>query len=217
MSTKVRETERRSRRLRSPLVWLAAVRAVLGIVAIPFAPALYRDHFVVLVLLRPSKEVLLAAGFLIRDGQVQLFPVLTASIPLTILGVWNFFFLGQAWAKEIHDDKLPRVARRVLPPKRIRALTKVLEKKGIPVVLFGRLAAFPSTMIAAAAGASRMKAKKFLPSDGIGALASVAEVLVAGYLFGEAYKRAGTGITAIGVVVFLALLVAVGRWLSRET
>lgn len=198
-------------------MWFAAVRAVLGIVAIPFAPALYRDHFVVLVLLRPSKEVLLAAGFLIRDGRVQLFPVLLASIPLTIIGVWNFFLLGQGWAKEINDDDLPRVTRRVLPPKRIKALTKVLEKKGVPVVLFGRLAAFPSTMIAAAAGASRMDARRFFVGDGVGAIASVAEVLVAGYLFGEAYKEAGTGITVIGVVVFFGLLVAVGRWLSRET
>ncbi len=115
--------------------------------------------------------------------------MLAASIPLTVLGVWNFFFLGQAWAKEINDDKLPQVARRVLPPKRIKALTKVLKKKGVPVVLFGRLAAFPSTMIAAAAGASRMKAKKFLPADGLGAIASVAEVLIAGYLFGEATRR----------------------------
>src|SRR3954467_6897837 len=118
MSTTARATERRSRRWRSPLVWLAAGRAVLGIVAIPFAPALYRDHFVLLVLLRPSKEVLLAAGFLIRDGRVQLLPVLLAAIPLAILGVWHFYVLGQAWAKEISDDNMPRLARRLLPPKR---------------------------------------------------------------------------------------------------
>lgn len=216
MSPRVRGTERFSRRARVPLVWLAAVRAVLGIVAIPFAPALYRDHFVALVLLRPSKDVLLAAGFLIRDGRVQLFPVLVASIPLTILGVWNFFLLGRGWAKEINDDKLPRVARRLLPPKRIKSLTKVLERRGLPVVLFGRLAAFPSTLIAAAAGASRLDAKRFFIGDGVGGLASVAEVLVAGFLFGEAYKKAGTGLTVIGVVVFFGLLVAVGRWLSQE-
>ncbi|MEY2447771.1 MAG: hypothetical protein QOH79_1247 [Acidimicrobiaceae bacterium] len=198
-------------------MWLAAARAVLGIIAIPLAPALYRDHFVVLVLLRPSKEVLLAAGFLIRDGRVHLLPVLLAAIPLAILGVWHFFVLGQAWAKEINDDKLPSIARRVLPPKRIKALTKVLDKKGVPVVLFGRLAAFPSTLIAAAAGASRMAPRRFFPADGLGGLLSVAEVLIAGYLFGAAYKSAGKGITVIGVVVFIGLLIAFGRWLSRET
>jgi membrane protein DedA with SNARE-associated domain len=200
------------------LLWLAAGRAALGIIAIPLAPALYRDHFVVLVLLRPSKEVLLAAGFLVRDGRVHLLPVLLAATPLAILGVWHFFVLGQAWAKEINDDKgLPRFAQRVLPPKRIKALTKVLDKKGVMVVLLGRLAAFPSTLIAAAAGASRMKPRRFFAADGLGGLLSIAEVLVAGYLFGAAYKTAGKGITAIGIVVFVGLLVAFGRWLSRET
>jgi membrane protein DedA with SNARE-associated domain len=197
---------------------LAAVRAVLGIIAIPLAPSLYRDHFVVLVLLRPSKEVLLAAGFLIRDGRVDLFPVLLAAIPLAILGVWHFYVLGQAWAKELNDDKgLPRVARRLLPPKRIKALTKVLDKKGVTVVLLGRLAAFPSTLIAAAAGASRMEPKRFFPADGVGGLLSIAEVMIAGYVFGAAYKTAGKGITVVGVVLFIGLLVAFGRWLSRET
>ncbi|MEY2453729.1 MAG: associated Golgi protein [Acidimicrobiaceae bacterium] len=170
-----------------------------------------------LVLLRPSKEVLLAAGFLIRDGRVNLFPVLLAAIPLAILGVWHFYLLGQAWAKEINDDDMPGFARRVLPPKRVKAMTKVLDKKGVPVVLFGRLAAFPSTVIAAAAGASRMEPRRFLPADGLGGLLSVAEVLIAGYAFGAAYKSAGKGITVIGVIVFIGLLVAVGRWLSRET
>jgi membrane protein DedA with SNARE-associated domain len=84
-------------------------------------------------------------------------------------------------------------------------------------VLFGRLAAFPSTVIAAAAGASRMEPRRFLPADGLGGLLSVAEVLIAGYAFGAAYKSAGKGITVIGVIVFIGLLVAVGRWLSRET
>ncbi|MEY2422148.1 MAG: hypothetical protein QOI95_2215 [Acidimicrobiaceae bacterium] len=179
---------------------------------------MYEDHFIVLVLLRPSKEVLLAAGFLIRDGRVGLLPVLLAATPLAILGVWHFYVLGQAWAKEINDDKgLPRIAQRVLPPKRIKALTKVLDKKGVPLVFFGRLAAFPSTLIAAAAGASRMEARRFFLADGVGGLLSIAEVLIAGYLFGAAYKSAGKGITVIGVVVFVGLLVAFGRWLSRET
>ena len=152
------------------MLWLAAARAVLGIIAIPLAPALYEDHFVVLVLLRPSKEVLLAAGFLIRDGRVQLFPVLLAAIPLAILGVWQFYVLGQAWAQELNDEEgLPKVAQRLLPPERIKALTHVLDKKGVVVVLLGRLAAFPSTLIAAAAGASRMAPTRFLRPTGLAA------------------------------------------------
>src|SRR4051794_33274771 len=162
MPTRVPETERLARRGRVVLLWVAAVRAVLGIIAIPLAPVLYRDHFVILVLLRPSKEVLLAAGFFIRDGRVHLLPVLIAATPLAILGVWHFYLLGRAWAAELNDEKdLPAVAERLLPPKRVKALGKVLDDKGVVVVFFGRLAAFPSTLIAAAAGGSRMKPSRF--------------------------------------------------------
>ena len=44
---------------------------MLGIVAILLAPALFDDHFVVLVLLRPTKEVLLAGGFFLRQDDVE--------------------------------------------------------------------------------------------------------------------------------------------------
>ena len=199
-------------------MWLAAFRAVLGLIAIPLAPALYQDHFVVLVLLRPTKEVLLAAGFLVSEGRVQLLPVLLAAVPLAILGVWHFYVLGRAWASELHDEEgLPRVAHRVLPPKRIKAFTKVLDEKGVTVVLLGRMAAFPSTLIAAAAGASRMEPARFLRADGVGAGLSIAEVLIAGYAFGAAYRSAGKGITVIGVVIFIGLLLAFGRWLSASS
>jgi membrane protein DedA with SNARE-associated domain len=85
------------------------------------------------------------------------------------------------------------------------------------VVLIGRLAAFPSVLLAAAAGASDMKPRRFLPVDGVAALQSIAEVLLAGYVFGEAYKRAGTGVTVLGVALMFGLLFVVGRALRQES
>ena len=203
-------------RVRRVLLALAGVRGVLGIIAIPLAPALYRDHFVVLVLLRPTKEVLLAGGFLVRRGDVNVLAVVAAALPLAVLGVWHFFWLGRSYSKEIQSGKgMPGWAERILPPARVRHMCKVLDRKGPRVVLIGRLAAFPSALLGAAAGASRMEPRPFLTADGIGALLSLAEVLVAGYLLGEAYKAAGPWLTAVGVVLLLALLVYVGRSLRR--
>src|SRR2546421_6944622 len=112
----------RSRNARTPLLWLAAVRAVLGLLAIPLAPALYKDHFLVLVLLRPTKEVLLAGGFFVRDGRVTLLPILAAAVPLAIFGVWHFYALGRGWSRELNRGEMPKLAQRILPPKRIKAL-----------------------------------------------------------------------------------------------
>lgn len=199
-----------------PLV-LAAARGGLSLVAIPLAPALFRDHFVVLVLLRPTKEVLLAGGFFLRDGKVGLAEMLLATIPMGVLGVWLFFWLGRAFRDEIRSEEgLPGWAGRILKPDRIKAMCRVLERKGPWVIVAGRLAAFPSTVLAAAAGASGMAPAKFVPSDALGASLSIAEVVVAGYVLGEAYEEAGPWLTGVGVAVLVGLMVLVGRWLRRE-
>jgi membrane protein DedA with SNARE-associated domain len=69
--------------------------------------------------------------------------------------------------------------------------------------------------LAAAAGSSGVAPKKFLWADGVGAMASIAEVLLVGYALGAAYKKADRWLTVAGVVVLLVLLVAIGRWLRR--
>lgn len=203
--------------MRTGLLVAAAVRGVLGLAVIPFAPALYRDHFVVLVLLRPTKEVLLAGGFLVRTGDVGLVPIVVAAVPLALLGVWHFFVLGRAYTHEIQrGDGLPRWAQRVMPTDHIQRLCRVLARKGGRVIVLGRLAAFPSTLLGAAAGASKMEPRPFLLADFAGCVLSVAEVIGAGFLLGAAYKEAGPWLTAAGVAVLLAVLVLVGRWLRRE-
>lgn len=217
MATRTRSrTERRLRSLRPWLLVLAAIRTALSIVAIPLAPFLYRKHFLVLVLLRPTKEVLLAGGFLLRQGKVNLLVLLAACVPLAILGVWHFYFLGRAYADEIQSGKaIPSFAGRLLPVKRIKKLCRVLDKRGTPIVVVGRLASFPSALLGAAAGASDMPARTFLPADLVGGLASIAEVIGAGYLLGEAYHDAGPWLTVVGVVALFGLLIGVGRAVTR--
>lgn len=171
-----------------------------------------------LVLLRPTKDVLLAGGFLVRRHDAPLVPVVLVAAPLLVGGVWLFYALGRAFREEIQSGAdLPRLVRRVLRPKRVKALTDVLEEKGSTVVVLGRLAAFPSSLLAAAAGASDMSPREFLPADALGALLSVGEAVGAGYLLGAAYKKAGPWLTVVGFVVLVALVVLLGRWLKRTS
>lgn len=195
------------------LLWLAALRALVSLAAIPLAAALWQDHFAVLVLLRPTKEVLLAGGFALRRHEVALLMLAAAAVPLLILGVWHFFALGRLYGDEL--DSLPRWARRVLPPKRVDALCAVLTKRGAPLVVLGRLAAFPSSLVAAAAGASDMPVRKFLLADAAGALLSFCVVVGAGFALGEAYEHAGPWVTAVGVVALAALAIVFGRRLRK--
>lgn len=206
----------RWKRWRGPLLWLAVVRTALSVIAIPLAPLFYEHHFVVLVLLRPTKEVLLAGGFLVREGTVHPLELLVAAVPLTVFGVWHFYALGRAYRREIADGKVPGLGGRVLPVKRIDGLRKLLAKKGTKIVVLGRLAAFPSTLVAAAAGTSKLPSRQFLWADGVGAMLSLVEVVGAGMLLGSAYGSAGPWITAAGVAALLAMLWVAGRFLRRE-
>lgn len=193
------------------------MRGALGILAVALAASLYEDHFVALVLLRPTKEVLLAGGFFVREGDVGLVPLLLAAVPLNAIGVWASYLLGRSYACDLDDGgELPGVAGRLLPARRIDDLRAVLERKGTKAVFLGRLAVFPSTLMAAAAGASGLEPRAFAVADTTGLVVSVVEVVAVGYVLGEAYERAGLWLTVVGAVVAVGLMVLFGRWLRAE-
>ncbi len=195
---------------------LAVTRTVLEVAAIPLAPALYRDHVAVLTLLRPTKEVFLFGGFQVREGHAW-FPVLVlAAIPLLLGGVWIFYLLGRAYRDDLDDAELPGLAGRLLPKKRIDQLRDVLNERGSRVVFFGRLAAFPSTLMAAAAGACGVPFREFVVADAAGAILSMLALFGIGYGLGEAYDEAGPWITGAGVLALAVLLVVLGRSLLRS-
>lgn len=182
--------------------------------AVLVAPWLYREHAAVLVFLRPTKEVFLYAGFLMRQGDASPPVVVAAALPLLLGGVWLFFGLGRMYAREIAKGDLPGLAGRVLPKRRLDKLREVLDDRGMRVVFLGRLAAFPSSLTAAAAGSAGVSWKEFLLADTAGALVSLAALLAIGYGLGETYEEAGVWVTVAGVVVLAVLAVVVGRALS---
>lgn len=197
------------------MLWTAAARFVLGIIAIPLAPFLYREHFLILVLLRPTKEVFLFGGFLARQDLVNPLQIMIAAIPLSILGVWNFYLLGKAFAKEIEDDDLPPLADRLITPKRLGSFDEALDRKGPRLIFLGRVAVFSSAMVAAAAGATKMPAPEFYRADALGGFASFALATGAGFLLGHAYEEAGPWLTVAGAAAIAAFAFILGRQLKK--
>ncbi|MDQ3940252.1 MAG: VTT domain-containing protein [Actinomycetota bacterium] len=198
------------------LLWLAALRIALGVIAIPLAPFLYDDYFLVLVLLRPTKEVFLAGGFLARSGDVQIPLLVLAAIPLSILAVWIFYYLGRAYEHQIENERLPALAHRLLTPQRIKRFEAALEKRGPKLIFLGRLAVLSSAAVAAAAGAARLEPRRFLPVDLAGALVSIAYTVAAGYVLGEAYQHAGPWLSVVGFVALVAFAFILGRQLQKD-
>jgi membrane protein DedA with SNARE-associated domain len=195
-------------------VGLAVVRMVLGGVALLLAPWLYEEHAAVLVLMRPTKEVFLFAGFLSSRGDLAVPVAVVAALPLLLGGVWIFFGLGRAFQDDLADAELPGVAGRVLPKDRIDDLRDLLERKGMWVVFLGRLAAFPSSLMAAAAASSGVSWRAFVVADTAGALLSLAIAIEAGRVLDRAYEDAGPWLTALGVAVLVVLAGFAGRALT---
>lgn len=198
------------------LLSLAVLRAALAAAAIPLAPLLYQDHFFWLLVLRPAKEVLAVGGFMARLGMLEVGPLVALGIPLALLGVWHFFLTGRAFSNAIQKEKLPRLAAKVLPTRRIRTMSRLLDHRGTSMVVLGRLAIFPSSMMGATAGAFGMAPRRFFLVDGLGGTLSTLQAVGIGYLLGRTFEDAGLWVTITGSVVPVLLLGLLGYYLRQE-
>lgn len=204
--------------LRQVVLALAVVRYLVPIVAIAAVPALLAsERTLLLVLVRPTKEFLLLGGGLLRtQGEPSALGLFLAAAPLMIVGTWVFFALGRLYGEDLRRGDEPAWLARMLPPDALTTAQRVLERRGPTIAVLARVAALPSTIIAAAAGTSRVRALGFLAADLVGALLAFAAMVGAGVALGDAYRRGGVWLTAVGVVVVVVLISLVTRWVRRE-
>lgn len=186
------------------------VRIALALAALPLTPLLFRDGLVTLLLMRPTREFLLLAGFRVRADEIGLVVVLLAVLPMLLLGNWVFFGLGRAYRDDL-DNGLPGWLQQSVDPEQVARLRAVLARRGTLLVVLSRLAIFPATLLAAAAGASPLSTRRFLLADSLGAALSLAQYIGAGYVLGRAYESAGLWIALMGGAGLVAILVVFGR------
>lgn len=195
----------------------AALRYLIPMAAIPLIPVLLPDRILLLLVLRPGKELLLLGGGLRRTaGDPAVLGMFLSYLPLMVVGVWVFFLVGRAYADELRDGSGPDWLHRIIPPEKLLAAQRVLERHGPTIAILGRVAMMPPTVVAAAAGTSRVSTVRFLAADAVGAVLAFAATVGAGYALGDAYERAGPWLTAVGLVLLLAMVLLLTRWLRRE-
>lgn len=204
--------------LRRAVLALAVVRYLVPIVAIAAVPALLAsERTLLLVLVRPTKEFLLLGGGLLRtQGEPSALALFVAAAPLMIVGTWVFFALGRLYGEDLRRGDEPAWLARMLPPDALTTAQRVLERRGPTIAVLARVAALPSTIIAAAAGTSNVRALGFLAADLVGALLAFAAMVGAGVALGDAYRRGGVWLTVVGVAVVVVLISLVTRWVRRE-
>lgn len=204
-------------RYRVAVLVAAALRYLIPIAAIPLVPVLVPDRVPLLVVLRPGKEILLLAGGLWRTtGSPTLLAVFLAYLPLMVGGVWVFFLLGRSYATELRAGEGPAWIHRLVPDEQLVLARRVLARHGPIIGLLARVAAFPPTIVAAAAGTSTVDGPRYLAADLVGAVIAFAMTVGLGVALGGAYERGGVWLTGIGIAMVTIGFVLVSRWARRE-
>lgn len=196
---------------------VALARLAAPLIAIPFIPALIPDRMLELILLRPGKEFLLLGGGLNRTtGDPSVAGMLAAYAFPMIVAVWAFFLLGRIYGDRLRDGTAPSWMGKMVSDDQLETATNVLARKGPVIALLGRLAAFPPTVLALAAGASDIDARRYLGADLFGAFASFGVAVGIGMALGDAYERGSTWITVGGVALFAVGIILMTRWIKNE-
>lgn len=206
-----------ARRWRKALLAVAIARYVVPIAALPLVPALLPDRLILLMLLRPGREVQLAAGGLNRmNGEPDLFVAFLAFVPLMVVAVWAFFWLGRAWKPELIAQDADGWLARLVPPEIFHEFRRLLDRRGPMLAFIGRIGALPPTILAAAAGTSDVDPRRYLVADFLGAVVGFALTVGVGWGLGRAYERGGWWLTGIGLLLFFGVLAWVSSWIRRE-
>jgi membrane-associated protein len=196
---------------------LSLVRLVTPLAVIPFAAALIPGDVPLLLLLRPAREVLLLGGGLSRTvGDPTVMALVLAYLPLMTLGVWVFYIVGRAYGPQLRAGTGPAWLQRAIPQERLIQSSRVLTRRGPAIAVVSRLAGFPPTLLAAAAGASDVDSRRYLVADLFGMVLTFTTVVGIGFALGRAYERGGTWLTAAGIGLVVVLAITVSRWVQRE-
>ena len=193
------------------------LRFAIPLAAVPAIPFLLRDRIGLLVLLRPQKEFLLVGGGQTRFlGEPGVLPLLLAYLPLGVLAVSAFFVVGRAYRTALREESGPAWLHRVVPPQQFELAQRVLARRGPAIAVIGRIAAMPPTVLAAAAGTSEVAPNRYLLADAFGSMLGFAMAVGVGLALGRAYEDGGVWLTAVGVVLFGAMIALVTWWIRRE-
>jgi undecaprenyl-diphosphatase len=176
------------------------------------AAALECAAFAGLVL--PEETLVLASGFLARQGLLDL----EAVIAVVAVGAMIGDNVGYRLGARLGRTWLLRQGARVgIRPARLVRVEAFFARHGTNAVFLGRFVGMVRTLIPFVAGAAHMPYRQFLGYDALGAILSTATFTVLGYALGASWYLVegwiGRTSTAVaGAVVALAVL----TWLWRR-
>lgn len=176
------------------------------------------DDIYWLLLVRPSKEVLLWGGGLWRTtaGDVDVWLLFLAYAPLMVVMNWAFFFIGRAWGPALARGEGPRWLQRSITPEQFARARTLLAKHGPVIAVVGRIAVLPPTVMSAAAGTSDIGVWRYQAADTLGGIAGFVTAVAVGIALGETYEQGGIWLLLGGLALVGVLVWWMTRWLQQD-
>lgn len=203
-------------------------RAVTQRLGLAFGPRLLGNFPWVIPLLNNSSILLIQAGTGTAGRPGMFAAAMVASIVMsTIAGLIIY------WAGWRFGHKLAELSKRpgspwagVWNPKQIARAERWMDKWGVIVVFFGKIVEYFTLPVVLVAGASEMRFRRFLVAHTLGSIAFAGITLWVGGVAQERWPWLKDWIAdvygpwalriGLGLIVLLAILVALGRRLERS-
>lgn len=162
----------------------------------------------------PGETVLvLASIYAGATGQLHLSLVIACAAAGAITGDNIGFWVGRTWGTKF----LLRYGKFIhLPEERLRLGQYLFEKHGGKIVFFGRFFAFLRVLAALLAGANRYRWPPFLVFNAAGGIVWAHVFGIGAFVFGDSIRRISGPLGVIGLVGFVAGLIAVTYVVRRE-
>ncbi|MGE5300220.1 MAG: DedA family protein [Acidobacteriota bacterium] len=153
----------------------------------------------------PEDATLILCGFLISTHVVKPVYALLVVYAGLLAADFSLYLIGKKYGRMIVCH---RRFHNIISPERLLILEDKFNKRGILFILFGRQLIGLRAQIFLAAGVMRMSAVKFLITDAISSLFTIALMVGAGYIGGhnlQVIKKHITRIEHIGILLIIIL------------
>ncbi len=162
----------------------------------------------------PSELIMPLAGFVSKQGQLNVFYVFLAGLKGSVLGALIWYYPGKLLGSERLEGLADKYGKWLsVSSKDIVKANQWFDKQGNKAVLIGRLVPGVRTLISVPAGINNMPLIPFLLYSTIGSAAWVGLLTYSGYALGSQYelveKYIGvvSKVVAVGIVLAIAALV----------
>lgn len=162
----------------------------------------------------PGETAQLLAGVLAQDGRLSLAGVLTCAVSGAIFGDSLGYEVGRHLGPRLRSSRLGRK----VGEHRWQRAHDFVHRNGGKAVFFGRWIGVLRSLVPAIAGDARMRYRRFLFWNVLGALISAPAVILLGYLAGSSYHvvEARLGQASYVLVALVAVAVATHRVRRRR-